>query len=289
MKHNTITDVLKIPMSRFIHACQWVSEHTEGIWLIATLCSVALLFLESGAPDIFQQTGIHFLNFQRIEYLFTIMFTVEYALRLVSNARPLRYVISFFGIIDLVPLLPLYILWFWPEMAVEYLTAMRLLRVLRLLRLVKVLRYIDSVSLIWDTLYCARQKLLLFLGGVMIMVCLSGGMMYVIEGPEHGFTTLPASVYWAVVTMTTVGYGDITPHTVPGRLLASLLILTGYSLIAIPTGVMSAYMSEMLQHRRRQQYCRACHSNDHGDGARFCQHCGALLGSAAGDRQKKRE
>lgn len=286
MKYNIITHGLKITMGRFIYACRWVSERTEGVWLMAALCSVALLFLESGAPDIFQRTGIHFLSFQGIEYLFTVIFTLEYVLRLVSSDRPLRYIISFFGIIDLVTLLPLYILWLWPEMTVEYLTAMRLLRVLRLLRLVKVLRYIDSVSLLWETLYYARQKLLLFLGGVMIMVCLSGGMMYVIEGPEHGFTTLPVSVYWAVVTMTTVGYGDITPHTLPGRLLASLLILTGYSLIAIPTGVMSAYMTEMLQHRRRQQYCRECHNYDHSVDARFCQRCGAQLGSTADNHKK---
>jgi Ion transport protein. len=202
---------------------------------------------------------------------------VEYLLRLLASQHRTRYIFSFFGMVDLITLLPLYILWLWPEITVEYLTVIRLLRVLRLLRVVKVLRYVDSASLIWETLYSARRKLLLFLGIVMILLCLSGGMMYVIEGPEHGFTTLPVSVYWAVVTMTTVGYGDITPHTTAGRVLASLLILVGYSMIAIPTGVMSAYMTEIMQRRRRHLCCLSCQNTEHIDNARFCQRCGASL------------
>jgi Ion channel. len=112
-----------------------------------------------------------------------------------------------------------------------------------------------------------------------------GGMMYVIEGPEHGFTTLPVSVYWAVVTMTTVGYGDITPHTTAGRVLASLLILTGYSMIAIPTGVMSAYMTEIMQRRRRYLRCPSCQNTEHIDNARFCQRCGASLNNNTAPRR----
>ena len=221
--------------------------------------------------------GYSLLSYQTGEYLFTFIFTVEYLLRLLVSQHRTRYLFSFFGMVDLITLLPLYILWLWPEITVEYLTVIRLLRVLRLLRVVKVLRYVDSASLIWETLYSARRKLLLFLGMVMILLCLSGGMMYVIEGPEHGFTTLPVSVYWAVVTMTTVGYGDITPHTTAGRILASLLILTGYSMIAIPTGVMSAYMTEIMQRRRKYLRCPSCKNTEHIDNAHFCQRCGASL------------
>ncbi|PWI77139.1 transporter [Enterobacter sp. CGMCC 5087] len=249
----------------------------ETFWLLASLASVMMLFAESAMPG----AGYLLLNYQTGEYLFTVIFTAEYILRLLSSRNPERYIFSFFGIIDFVTLSPLYILWLWPEIAVEYLTVMRLLRVLRLIRLAKVLRYLDSASLIWNTLYSARRKLLLFLGMVMILLCLSGGMMYVIEGPEHGFTTIPVSVYWAVVTMTTVGYGDITPHTTAGRVLASLLILTGYSMIAIPTGVMSAYMTEIMQRRRKYLRCASCQNTEHIDNARFCQRCGVSMDNNA--------
>lgn len=256
--------------------CNKAVYYLEPFWLLTALGSVAFLFAESVMP-VSPLAGYSLLSYQAGEYLFTFIFTVEYLLRLLANQYRTRYIFSFFGVVDLITLLPLYILWLWPEITVEYLTAIRLLRVLRLLRVVKVLRYFDSASLIWETLYIARRKLLLFLGMVMILLCLSGGMMYVIEGPEHGFTTLPVSVYWAVVTMTTVGYGDITPHTTAGRVLASLLILTGYSVIAIPTGVMSAYMTEIMRRRRKYLRCSSCQNTEHIDNARFCQRCGVLL------------
>ncbi|WP_332630888.1 potassium channel family protein [Citrobacter sp. ESBL3] len=259
-----------------IRLCNKAVHYLEPFWLLAALGSVVLLFAESAMPVI-PLRGYSLLSYQSGEYLFTFIFSAEYILRLSGSQHRIRYIFSFFGVIDLITLLPLYVLWLWPEIAVEYLTVMRLLRVLRLLRVVKVLRYFDSASLIWETLYSARRKLLLFLGMVMILLCLSGGMMYVIEGPEHGFTTLLVSVYWAVVTMTTVGYGDITPHTTVGRMLASLLILTGYSMIAIPTGVMSAYMTEIMQRRRRHRSCPSCQNTEHIDDARFCQRCGASL------------
>ncbi|MFZ4168474.1 ion transporter [Enterobacter ludwigii] len=269
---------------RVIRICNKAVYYLEPFWLLAALGSVVLLFAESAMP-VSPLPGYSLLSYQTGEYLFTFIFTVEYLLRLLVSEHRTRYIFSFFGMVDLITLLPLYILWLWPEITVEYLTVIRLLRVLRLLRVVKVLRYVDSAALIWETLYSARRKLLLFLGMVMILLCLSGGMMYVIEGPEHGFTTLPVSVYWAVVTMTTVGYGDITPHTTAGRVLASLLILTGYSMIAIPTRVMSAYMTEIMQRRRRYLCCPSCQNTEHIDNARFCQRCGASLDRHTGVRR----
>ena len=248
-----------------------------GFWNLAALGSVVVLFLESGAPDALAITGHYSLSYRTFECFFTLIFTLEYGLRLLSSPRPWRYAFSFFGIIDLVTLSPLYILWMWPAVAVEYVTVMRLLRVVRLLRLVKVLRYFDSASVLWDTLHGARKKLCVFFGTLMILLCLFGGMMYVIEGPEHGFSTLPVAVYWAVVTMTTVGYGDITPQTSLGRAVASVLILIGYSIIAIPIGVMSAYMTDVMHRRRLRRYCDGCHRAGHDDDARFCRHCGAVL------------
>lgn len=276
MKRHVLNDNAGNARHRVILFFNRMAGYLELFWLLAALGSVVLLFAESTLPTV-PLTGYSLLSYQSGEYLFTFIFTAEYILRLSGSQHRMRYICSFFGVIDLITLLPLYVLWLWPEIAVEYLTVMRLLRVLRLLRVVKVLRYFDSASLIWETLYSARRKLLLFLGMVMILLCLSGGMMYVIEGPEHGFTTLLVSVYWAVVTMTTVGYGDITPHTTAGRVLASLLILTGYSMIAIPTGVMSAYMTEIMQRRRRYLSCSSCQNMEHMDNASFCQRCGASL------------
>lgn len=254
-------------------------RYLSGFWILTALVSVALLFLESGMPQAPHQLGLPNNTYQIFEVIFTLLFTVEYGLRLFTSIKPWRYIFSFFGIIDLVTLLPLYILWLWPEIALQYVTAMRLLRVLRLLRVVKILRYIDSVSVLWQTLLIARKKLLIFFGIVMILLCLFGGMMYVIEGPQHGFINLPVSVYWAVVTMTTVGYGDITPHTPLGRVLTSLLILLGYSIIAIPIGVMSAYMTEVMQQQRIRRYCTGCGARGHDDDARYCKQCGTPLRS----------
>ncbi|MEJ4044404.1 ion transporter [Erwinia sp. SLM-02] len=249
----------------------------EMFWILASLLSVALVFVESGLPGAMQTSPSTATVYLLLEYVFTLIFSVEYLLRLTTDPRPLRYAFSFFGIVDLVTVLPLYIYFLWPDMALQFMMAIRLLRVLRLLRLVKVLRYIGSASVMWDSLYSARKKLLLFFGVLMILICLFGGLMYVIEGPEHGFTSLPVSVYWATVTLTTVGYGDITPHTALGRILSTILILLGYSLIAIPTGVMSSYMSDAMQRRRHQRMCHRCKDTRHEMSAHFCKSCGSAL------------
>jgi len=251
----------------------------ERFWILSSLVSVSLVFMESGWPDILGTVDGHTSVFLLLEYIFTLLFTTEYLLRLLTAKRPLRYCISFFGAVDLITVLPLYIYFLWPEIAVQYMMAIRLLRVLRLLRLIKVLRYIGSASVMWDSLFSARKKLLLFFGVLIILLCLFGGLMYVIEGPEHGFTSLPVSLYWAAVTLTTVGYGDITPHTPLGRIVSSILILLGYSLIAIPTGVMSSYMTEVMQRRRRLRICPNCKESGHEQDAHFCKNCGSMLPS----------
>lgn len=250
----------------------------EIFWIITTLVSVFTLFVESAEPHKISLDLKDASVFLLLEYVFTLLFSLEYVLRLFTTPRPFRYIVSFFGVIDLITLLPLYIFWLWPEMTLSYMTAIRLLRVLRLLRLIKLLRYMGSANVLWETLVSARKKLCLFFGGVMILLCVFGGLMYVIEGPEHGFTSLPVAVYWAVVTMTTVGYGDITPHTALGRMISSVLILLGYSLIAIPTGVMSSYMTDVMQRTRHRRHCTRCHQTGHDDDAHFCKGCGGTLG-----------
>lgn len=252
-------------------------HYVERFWILSSLISVVLVFVESGSPGAIVKADDETSLFMLLEYLFTAIFSLEYLLRLITAQRPLRYAFSFFGLVDLITVLPLYIYFLWPEIALQYMMALRLLRVLRLLRLIKVLRYLGSASVMWDSLYSARKKLLLFFGVLIILLCLFGGLMYVIEGPEHGFTSLPVSLYWATVTLTTVGYGDITPHTGLGRIVSSILILLGYSLIAIPTGVMSSYMTEVMQRRRKQRICPDCKECGHENDAQFCKNCGSGL------------
>lgn len=260
-------------------------RRVERFLIVASLLSVTAIFIESGSPDIFGQIGPHLSVFLLQECVFTLIFTLEYLLRLFTVRRPLRYLFSFFGLVDLITILALFISLLWPEIASEYVMAIRMLRVLRLLRLIKVLRYIGSASVMWESLVSARKKLLLFFGILLILLCLFGGLMYVIEGPEHGFTSLPVSLYWATVTLTTVGYGDITPHTAAGRAVSALLILLGYSLIAIPTGVISSYMTEVMNRRRQLRRCTGCREPGHDYDARFCKQCGLQLPPAAGTKK----
>lgn len=252
-------------------------HYAERFWILSSLISVILVFVESGTPGVIVKADAEISLFMLLEYLFTAVFSIEYLLRLITSRHPQRYAFSFFGVVDLITALPLYIYFLWPEIALQYMMALRLLRVLRLLRLIKLLRYIGSASVMWDTLYSARKKLMLFFGVLVILLCLFGGLMYVIEGPEHGFTSLPVSLYWATVTLTTVGYGDITPHTGLGRIVSSILILLGYSLIAIPTGVMSSYMTEVMQRRRKLRICPHCKESGHENDAHFCKNCGSDL------------
>ncbi|MTD25748.1 ion transporter [Erwinia sorbitola] len=249
----------------------------EAFWVVITLCSVLTLFIESAEPHNIGLSIKEGSIFLLLEYIFTLLFSLEYVLRVLTTPRPFHYIFSFYGLVDLLTTLPLYFLWLWPDITLRYMMGIRLLRVLRLLRLIKLLRYMGSANVMWDTLVSARKKLFLFFGGVMIILCVFGGLMYVIEGPEHGFTSLPVSVYWAVVTMTTVGYGDITPHTPLGRMISSILILLGYSLIAIPTGVMSSYMTDVMQRNRQKRCCSVCKQTQHDDDAQYCKHCGGVL------------
>ncbi|QQE44801.1 ion transporter [Hafnia alvei] len=277
-----MTDIRKSTWRQKIYSCLF-DIHTrsgrkmEFFWIFMAIASVVLVFIESGDPQSLRLLVERENIYLKLEVFFTVIFSLEYFLRLFSTPKEKTYAFSFLGIIDLLTTLPLYIFLFFPALAWEYVVVIRLLRVLRVLRIFKMLRYIGSASLLWDSIISVRKKLLVFFTFVMILLCLFGGVMYVIEGPEHGFTSLPISVYWAVVTMTTVGYGDITPHTPAGRILASMLILIGYSIIAIPTGVLTAHMTEVLQRQRHVRRCEYCHKSGHDDEAQFCKHCGHPL------------
>jgi voltage-gated potassium channel len=223
--------------------------------------------------------------FSVLEWLFTLLFTAEYIARLLSVRQPLKYALSFFGIIDLLAVLPTYLALFFPEW--HALIDVRVLRLLRIFRIFKLSAYLDEYLSLGRALAASRRKILVFLSAVLMVVLVMGTVMYVVEGPANGFTSIPTSVYWAISTVTTVGFGDITPKTDFGRLISSFMMLLGWGILAVPTGIVTA---EMSMQRRLQAVaalesateegataCQECFRTDQMAGARFCAHCGARL------------
>ena len=175
------------------------------------------------------------------EYVFTALFTIEYIGRLICVRQPARYATSFYGVIDLLSVLPTYLAIFWPDS--QLLIDVRILRLLRVFRIFRLTAYLNEFTQLGQALHASRRKIFVFLSFVLMVVLVMGTLMYVVEGPAHGFTSIPISMYWAVTTMTTVGYGDLTPHTSLGRLIASVMMLTGWGVLAVPTGIVTAEMT----------------------------------------------
>jgi len=231
-----------------------------------------------------------------LEWIFTALFTCEYIARLLSVRKPLRYATSFFGIIDLVALLPTYLAMFFPELHV--LIDVRVLRLLRVFRVFKLAAYVVEYQGLARALAASRRKILVFLSAVLMLVLVMGTVMYVVEGRANGFTSIPTSVYWAISTVTTVGFGDITPKTDLGRLISSFMMLLGWGTLAVPTGIVTAEMagqrrggasSLLFQEQNNEQQsasrsCPACQSGGHAARANFCCDCGAALLPMAGPR-----
>jgi voltage-gated potassium channel len=209
------------------------------------------------------------------EWSFTVLFTVEYACRLLCVRRPLRYARSFFGMIDLLAVLPSYLALVLP--GAHVLLNVRILRLLRMFGILKLTLYIEEYGMLGRALLASRRKILIFLSVVFMIVFLLGTVMYVVEGPAHGFTSIPTSVYWAISAVTTVGFGDLVPKTDLGRTIASLMMLLGWGILAVPTGIISA---EISHHRRSQRVCAGCLAADHEQSARFCKSCGMELPGA---------
>ena len=252
-------------------------RYVEALCGLLALLSVVVVFIESGIGTQYHLNYSQWRLFVLLETAFTLAFTLEYLLRVITWPQPARYVFSFWGIIDLATLLPLYIMWLWPEFTSSYFFAWRALRAIRVLRILKLLRFMPALDSIWRAIINARHQLILFYAFIGIVMVVAGALMYGIEGADSGFTTLGTSVYWAVVTVTTVGYGDITPHTASGRLIASALILIGYSVIAIPTGILTSQMTADLQNKRHKRRCPGCHATGHEDTAKYCKACGERL------------
>ena len=241
--------------------------------LILILASVGAVVMESVA-GVRLRYGRELLA---IEWGFTLLFTVEYVLRLVAVRRPLGYARSFFGIVDLVAVLPTYLSLLVP--GAQALLTVRAVRLLRVFRVLKLSHFLGEEWVLIRALRASARKIVIFVGALLVLVLVLGSVMYLIEGPDTGFTSIPLSIYWAIVTMTTVGYGDLAPQTVLGRIVASVIMILGYGIIAVPTGIVTVEMG--LAHRLaggRSRTCPSCGLGGHDEDAAYCKRCGAMLG-----------
>ena len=242
--------------------------------IVCIILSVVVVMLDS-----MKQVNAAFGEYlYLLEWTFTIIFTIEYLLRVISTGKPLRYIFSFFGIVDLLSIIPTYSSLFFP--GAQFFGVIRVLRVLRVFRVLKLVQYLSEVQQLSTALYASRRKIEVFLYAVMTLVVILGSLMYVIEGEEHGFTSIPRGIYWAIVTMTTVGYGDISPKTNLGQTLASFVMIIGYSVLAVPTGIITAELtrSESTKLVTVTTYsCPQCSAEGHASDAVYCKFCGAAL------------
>ena len=237
--------------------------------LWAILLSIGVVMLES--VDAIRTEYGQWLKIA--EWAFTILFTIEYLARIISISKPWYYASSFYGIIDLVSVIPTYLALFFT--GGQYLLVIRALRLLRIFRILKLTRYTGEASTLLTALQASRHKITVFLGAVFTIVVIMGTMMYLIEGGDNGFTSIPRSIYWAIVTLTTVGYGDIAPQTILGQTLASVIMIMGYAIIAVPTGIVTAELTYGQKNNGKK--CEHCGCKSHPDNAKFCFKCGKKL------------
>lgn len=239
--------------------------------IVAIIISVIAVMLDSVA-DVRRVHGPILLA---VEWFFTILFTIEYVLRLSCIGRPVRYATSFFGVVDLLAILPTYLSLIIPGS--QYLIVIRILRVLRVFRVLKLAQFISEANILMRALRASSRKIVVFLFTVLTMVVVFGSLMYLIEGADAGFTSIPRGVYWAIVTLTTVGYGDISPQSAFGQLVAAMVMILGFAIIAVPTGIVTAEMYRAQDRHVSTQACQECSAEGHDVGARFCKNCGARL------------
>ncbi len=251
--------------------------------LVAIMAGLVVVSLDSVAAI----AASHGKLLARIEWVLSVLFGIEYVLRLLCLRNPLRYAFSFFGLVDLLSLLPTFVSLLLP--GAKSLVVIRSFRLLRTFRVLKLARYVGESEVLWAAVRASSRKISIFIGAVLTLVIVFGTLMYLIEGsePNTGFTSIPQSAYWAVVTMTTVGYGDIAPTTAVGKLLASLIMIMGYGIIAVPTGIVSVELSAATHHASGARRCTACGNGGARARAIHCEQCGARLpplpGAAIGD------
>lgn len=268
-----------LELRRYLHRVIFESDTMAGrifdvVLLLCIFLSVVVAMLESMPAIGPEMAG----RLRVIEWYFTYIFTVEYLLRLWVVHKPWTYAKSFYGVVDLLAVLPSYMSLFAP--GTQALIVIRALRALRLFRVFKMLEYMEGSNVLLRSLWQSRHRIVVFGFTMMVIVTVVGAIMYIVEGAEHGFTSIPTSMYWAVVTLTTVGYGDISPQTTLGKAIASVVMLLGYAIIAVPTGIISAaYINEARTKvaRTNTGRCWYCGAEGHADDAEFCRKCGRHL------------
>lgn len=249
----------------------------DQVLIAVILASVAVV-----AADSVQHVHDRFQGWLTLaEWFFTLVFTLEYLARLMCVRHPWRYALSFYGVVDLLAVLPTYLALLVPEVGV--LIDVRVLRLLRVFRVFKLTAYVSEYQALGQALRASRRKIMVFLAAVLMIVLVVGTLMYVVEGPANGFTSIPTSVYWAITTMTTVGFGDITPKTDLGRLIASAMMLLGWGTLAVPTGIVTAEMTYARRAPVTTRTCHECLTEGHMPDANYCRHCGARLSAYAHD------
>lgn len=242
------------------------------LWLILLSVLVAILDSEPSLHQRFEK------GFYVFEWAFTILFTVEYMLRLYLSSRKLGYIFSFYGMVDLLAILPTYLSIFLAN--TQFLVVIRALRLLRVIRILKLGRYVKEAEILKSALRKSRAKIQIFIGTVLTIVLITGTLMFIVEGPESGFTSIGVSMYWAIVTLTTVGYGDITPITPIGKFLAAVIMLLGYAIIAVPTGIVTSELTMNSKSRSDSggaKFCKTCKSRNLDADANYCKYCGERL------------
>jgi voltage-gated potassium channel len=264
------------PWRHKLHEVIFEADTAPGRWfdtvlITCILVSVAIAMLDSVAAI----SRVWGRWFYLGEWLFTILFTLEYFLRLSCVARPGRYALSFFGVVDLLAVLPTYLSTLVP--GGQYLIVIRILRLLRIFRVFKLVQFLGEARLLAAALKASSRKIMVFLFTVLMLAIVFGAIMYVVERAENGFTSIPRSIYWTIVTMTTVGYGDIVPQTALGQVLASFIMIIGYGIIAVPTGIVTVELAQTVQRRVSTQACPVCSAEGHDHDARHCKFCGGPL------------
>ena len=242
----------------------------DGALVVAIVLSVVVVMLDSVAA-INARFGDVLLV---AEWCFTVLFTVEYLLRLWVSERPLAYARSFYGIIDLCALLPSYLAIVFP--AGRFFLALRVLRTLRVFRILKLAQYVEEASVLAQALRASKHKIIVFITTVITVVVVAGSLMYMVEGREAGFTSIPMGIYWAIVTMTTVGYGDLAPRSPLGQMLSSVLMILGYGILAVPTGIVTLELQRASRGTRKRA-CPGCGSRAQDEDASYCKYCGTQL------------
>lgn len=274
MTNQNLRSQLRSELYRIIFGTDTPAGQRFDLFLIyAILISVFAVILDT----VESLNGRFTSTFIFVEWLFTGIFTLEYFLRIYCSPNRKKYLFSFYGIIDLISIIPSYLGLIF--VGAQYLLIIRLIRVLRIFRVLKLVRYLSEADVLMRSINQAKRKIFVFFSIVLVLSTLFGCLMYVVEGPGNGFSSIPKSIYWTIVTITTVGYGDITPHTVLGQLISTLAMLTGYSIIAIPTGIITAELANEMRRDKSVYPCPNCVKAGHDIDAIHCKWCGASLGN----------